>query len=293
MPSSEKIRFQEPKKDEEGTISPMENLRSNSRVKFANVPASTAYQGEFKTAGEVLQPLEDLRAYMTGMDVREAQLLDSANMFMAEANKVIADEYARLSIEADKAAKLSQYQPISIGGPYIAASSGAFGSPVLTQRMTDLSDKLETWETLKYQVTRLPLAMPMTTDYFMSSGFGLRRDPFKGKTAMHSGSDFGAPLGSPIVATAPGKVVKAGWNGGYGRMVEIRHDNGVTTRYAHLSKFLVRAGQSVKRGDIIGRLGNSGRSTGPHLHYETRVGGRALDPRKFWKARDVFQEITR
>ena len=92
---------------------------------------------------------------------------------------------------------------------------------------------------------------------------------------------------------APGVIIKAGRHGGYGKLVEVRHENGVTTRYAHLSMIAVRAGQKVKRGDMIGKLGNTGRSTGPHLHYETRVGGRAIDPLKFWKARDVFQEITR
>jgi murein DD-endopeptidase MepM/ murein hydrolase activator NlpD len=127
----------------------------------------------------------------------------------------------------------------------------------------------------------------------MSSGFGLRRDPFKRRPAMHAGVDFRGPVGSPVKSTAPGVVIKAGWNGGYGKLVEVRHENGVTSRYAHLSIILVRAGQKVEAGDILGKLGNTGRSTGPHLHYETRVSGRAIDPLRFWKARDVFQEVTR
>jgi murein DD-endopeptidase MepM/ murein hydrolase activator NlpD len=133
----------------------------------------------------------------------------------------------------------------------------------------------------------------MPPEHEVTSRFGLRKDPFRRKPAMHSGIDFRGPVGSPVYTTAPGVIVKAGRHGGYGKLVEVRHENGVTTRYAHLSMIAVRAGQKVKRGDMIGKLGNTGRSTGPHLHYETRVGGRAIDPLKFWKARDVFQEITR
>jgi murein DD-endopeptidase MepM/ murein hydrolase activator NlpD len=156
-----------------------------------------------------------------------------------------------------------------------------------------LSQQLETWERLKHQARRLPISRPMPPEHAITSRFGLRKDPFRRKPAMHSGIDFRGPVGSPVYTTAPGVIVKAGRHGGYGKLVEVRHENGVTTRYAHLSMIAVRAGQKVKRGDMIGKLGNTGRSTGPHLHYETRVGGRAIDPLKFWKARDVFQEITR
>ena len=133
----------------------------------------------------------------------------------------------------------------------------------------------------------------MSPGHATSSTFGLRKDPFRKRPAMHAGIDFRGKTGSPVHATAPGKVIKAGWSGGYGKMVEVRHDGGVTSRYAHLSIISVRTGQKVKSGDRIGQVGSTGRSTGPHLHYETRVGGRAIDPVRFWKARDVFQEITR
>ncbi|MGO4835386.1 M23 family metallopeptidase, partial [Rhizobiaceae sp. 2RAB30] len=91
------------------------------------------------------------------------------------------------------------------------------------------------------------------------------------------------PTGAAARATAPGTVVKAGWNGGYGRMVEVEHGSGFTTRYAHLSKIRVKVGQAVTTGDIVGDVGSSGRSTGPHLHYEIRRDGDALDPVSFLK----------
>jgi murein DD-endopeptidase MepM/ murein hydrolase activator NlpD len=101
---------------------------------------------------------------------------------------------------------------------------------------------------------------------------------------MHSGLDFRAPTGEPARATAAGKVVTAGWSGGYGKMVEIDHGNGFSTRYGHLSEILVKEDQAVRPGQIVGRVGSTGRSTGPHLHYETRVDGDAVDPHKFLRA---------
>ena len=105
-----------------------------------------------------------------------------------------------------------------------------------------------------------------------------------GTPALHSGMDFRAPVGMPAKVTAPGKVIKAGWNGGYGRMVEVDHGNGFATRYGHLSEIVVNEGQKLAAGDIIGKVGSSGRSTGPHLHYEVRHNGDAIDPVRFLKA---------
>jgi len=117
-----------------------------------------------------------------------------------------------------------------------------------------------------------------------TSGFGMRIDPFLRSPAMHTGLDFRGAQGDPIRATAAGTVSQAGWNGGYGKMVEIDHGNGLSTRYAHLADITVTVGQTVRTGHVIGRLGSTGRSTGPHLHYETRVDGDAVDPQKFLRA---------
>lgn len=130
----------------------------------------------------------------------------------------------------------------------------------------------------------VPVRKPVIGEIDTSSGYGMRIDPFLRSPAMHTGLDFRGTMGEPIRATAAGKVTHAGWNGGYGKMVEIDHGNGFSTRYGHLSEVDVTVGQSVRIGQTIGRLGSTGRSTGPHLHYETRVDGDAVDPQKFLRA---------
>jgi len=139
-------------------------------------------------------------------------------------------------------------------------------------------------ERLNRTLTAVPLRKPLDGEIDTSSGFGVRMDPFFRAPAMHSGLDFRGTYGDPVRATAAGTVVSVGWNGGYGRMVEIDHGNGFSTRYGHLSETLVSEDQTIKPGQIVGRLGSTGRSTGPHLHYETRVDGDAVDPQRFLRA---------
>lgn len=131
---------------------------------------------------------------------------------------------------------------------------------------------------------RLPLARPLSTEYDITSSFGTRLDPFTRGLAMHSGIDFRATTGTAVRATAPGKVIEAGYNGGYGRMVEIDHGNGVSTRYAHLSSIQVSEGDTIRTGQVVGAVGSTGRSTGPHLHYEVRIDDDATDPMRFLRA---------
>lgn len=165
-----------------------------------------------------------------------------------------------------------------VGGPLVPLDNPmAFDSKV-----KELDEALDTLDRLKTEARKLPLANP-AAGRSISSTFGVRTDPLIGTPALHSGMDFRAPYGSPARATAAGTVTKAGWNGGYGRMVEIDHGGGFTTRYAHLSKILVAPDQQIAVGDEIGEVGSSGRSTGPHLHYEVRRDGEAVDPLRFIK----------
>jgi murein DD-endopeptidase MepM/ murein hydrolase activator NlpD len=136
----------------------------------------------------------------------------------------------------------------------------------------------------------VPYRKPVVGEIELSSGFGVRNDPFVGRPAMHTGLDFRASMGDPARATADGRVTNAGWAGGYGRMVEIDHGNGLATRYGHLSKIDVKVGQVVKTGEVIGEVGSTGRSTGPHLHYETRINGEAVDPQRFLRAGARFAQ---
>ncbi len=136
---------------------------------------------------------------------------------------------------------------------------------------------------------KLPFSMPVKDKFRWTSGFGYRNDPKGAGTRMHEGTDMAGASGTAIYATADGTVTHAGWESGYGQLVEIRHDFGIITRYAHLSKVRAEVGQRVSRGDRIGDMGNTGRSTGTHLHYEVHLGGTPVDPMTFIKAaKNVF-----
>jgi murein DD-endopeptidase MepM/ murein hydrolase activator NlpD len=137
---------------------------------------------------------------------------------------------------------------------------------------------------LSRSLVSIPLRKPITGEVDISSTFGARMDPFLRVPAMHTGIDFRGEVGDPVYATAAGTVTAAGWSGGYGRMVEIDHGNGLATRYGHLSQITVAVGEKVRAGQEVGHMGSTGRSTGPHLHYETRVDGEAVDPQKFLDA---------
>ncbi len=213
---------------------------------------------------------QSLRTIESEQLVRIASLAEDAY----ETADVIAGalEGAGLQVDAD-------YGKQGIGGPLVPVdSAGMFES-----RVRELDDALDHLEAMKQEARRYPIGNP-SPGVAISSGFGVRKDPLLGTPAMHAGMDFRAPMNAPIRATAPGRVIKAGWNGGYGRMVEIDHGNGYTTRFAHMKKIRVEVGDKVEVGTIIGNVGSSGRSTGAHLHYEIRYNGDALNPLKFLKA---------
>jgi murein DD-endopeptidase MepM/ murein hydrolase activator NlpD len=170
-----------------------------------------------------------------------------------------------------------------MGGPYVpvklAADAGAFERQLYRINITRAQV-----ERLNRTLALVPYRKPVIGEVEFTSGFGVRSDPFLGRPAMHTGLDFRAATGDPVRATANGKVVSSGWAGGYGRMVEIDHGNGLSTRYGHLSEIDVKVGDQIKMGQVIGEVGSTGRSTGPHLHYETRIEGEAVDPQKFLRA---------
>ena len=179
------------------------------------------------------------------------------------------------------------------GGPFINISEAkAKGMPAdaLRVSLTNLDVQLNQLEGLQSVLRKLPLSSPL--DYFqITSRHGKRRDPFNRRWAMHYGIDMGGVYKSSVYSTAPGVVTFAGWKGNYGRMVEISHGAGVKTRFGHLYRTVVKKGQKIKFREKVGLLGNSGRSTGAHLHYEIIYKGRSRDPMKFMKAgRYVFQE---
>jgi len=172
-----------------------------------------------------------------------------------------------------------------VGGPYEAAGGAENADP----RFRELFVSWTRLEQLEAGVTAIPSARPVRTSTTFTSGFGVRSDPFRGRAAMHGGVDLAGPHGTPIYATADGIVARSEWNsGGYGNLVEINHGQGIQTRYGHMSRLIARPGQRVRRGELIGLMGSTGRSTGNHLHYEVRIDGRAVNPIPFMQSNDML-----
>lgn len=184
--------------------------------------------------------------------------------------------------------------PLSATAPSETAADPALASTVETQgeRLESLARSVsfqrrsfqETLGKLKGlgdQLVHTPSICPLRNRYIVSGSYGWRTDPFTGERAFHGGVDLRAESGTPVHATANGEVVFAGWNGDFGRSVRIRHGYGFETTYSHLEAIKIRRGQKVERGTVIGAVGSSGRSTGPHLHYEVDVAGRSKDPADF------------
>ncbi|MFT4149657.1 MAG: DUF5930 domain-containing protein [Paracoccaceae bacterium] len=172
------------------------------------------------------------------------------------------------------------------GGPLTALSLSSSGAMVTPddRRAGAILEKLDEMNMYRIAAFKLPFAMPVKDSFRWTSGFGYRSDPLGKGTRMHTGTDLAGSYGTPIYATGDGVVIHAGWENGYGRSVVVQHDFGIKTRYGHMSQIRVSEGQKVSRGDRIGDMGNSGRSTGTHLHYEVIIGGKPVNPMTFIKA---------
>lgn len=193
--------------------------------------------------------------------------------------KVTAAELKRLGLTPAKVSSTG-----GVGGPFEKASNATFKALFANWKKLDQ---------LQDGVIAIPAEKPVRQAEF-TSGFGVRSDPFKGYAAMHAGIDLSGPYGTPIYATADGSVSTAGWNsGGYGNLIKIDHGRGIETRYGHLSRIAVRPGDRINRGQLIGYMGSTGRSTGSHLHYEVRIDGRAVNPIPFMKSTDYVLAMQR
>ncbi len=213
--------------------------------------------------------------------VEQAQLEQAALVARAldVRYQVTAAELKKLGIAAP--------QPGSeaVGGPFESAGNPTFKA---------LFNSWKKLDQLQDGVIAIPSDKPIRTVVSFTSGFGVRSDPFRGGAAMHPGIDLSGPYGTPIYATADGIVLRSGWNsGGYGNLIELDHGRGITTRFGHLSAILVHPGDRITRGQLIGRMGSTGRSTGNHLHYEVRIDGRAVNPIPFMKSTDYVLAMQR
>jgi len=207
--------------------------------------------------------------------VEEQQLAQAALVAKAldVRYQVTAAELKRLGISPARVG-----EPSGVGGPFENAGSATFKA---------LFNSWKKLDQLQDGVIAVPSDKPIKTDVSFTSGFGVRSDPFHAGAAFHPGIDLAGQYGTPIYATADGTVLRAGWNsGGYGNLVEVDHGRGITTRYGHMSAILVEAGQHITRGQQIGRMGSTGRSTGNHLHYEVRIDNRPVNPIPFMKSTD-------
>ena len=223
-------------------------------------------------------------------------------------------EVAKLAAETDRRVKLVEQRQLALAaalqgenvdpaslrrlGFYPAPpGAGGEGGPFESAGNATFKALFNSWkklDQLQDGVIAIPSDKPVKMDVEFTSGFGVRSDPFHAGAAMHPGIDLAGSYGTPIYATAEGTVLRAGWNsGGYGNLVEIDHGRGITTRYGHMSAILVHEGDHVVRGQQVGRMGSTGRSTGNHLHYEVRIDGRAVNPIPFMKSTDYVLAMQR
>ncbi|MDE2471626.1 MAG: peptidoglycan DD-metalloendopeptidase family protein [Bradyrhizobium sp.] len=256
---------------------PDREARLESRAPAIVNPPAT----RFAKAGAVDGVLGRLQSSLDKVESRQLATLNSAEDSMESRLRRMRGVFSDLGLDM---AQLEAATPhTGMGGPFIPVKLPANAGP-FERQLYRINITRAQIDRLNRTLALVPYRKPVVGEVEFTSGFGIRSDPFLGRPAMHTGLDFRAAMGDPVRATANGKVASAGWAGGYGRMVEIDHGNGLSTRYGHLSEIAVKVGDPIKIGQVIGAVGSTGRSTGPHLHYETRIDGEAVDPQKFLRA---------
>ncbi|MBW8785071.1 MAG: M23 family metallopeptidase [Novosphingobium sp.] len=216
---------------------------------------------------------------LAGIAARQIVFVDTLTRY-ADARTVRAEAKIR-TLGLSPRTLVTREDRSAQGGPLLRLATAANGA--LDPRFRRLGESLARMSALARGMRGIPQVLPASADY-ISSGFGFRSDPFTGEGAFHAGLDFKGPVGAPIYAAAQGVIAFAGERSGYGNCIEIDHGHGLMTRYAHMSAFRVHVGEPVKAGQMIGAIGSTGRSTGPHLHFEVRIDDRAVNPRPFLEA---------
>ena len=269
------------------------------RTRIVEMLRDEEFTPEYTKMSELSAEYELTRAENEELKKRNAQMVETV-MQIADADNVIVDTVSALTKENTEELQknikrinstlvtlgLNQTTLLRNANKYNNPLVGSAFTPIefdknLYEKYQKLADGLERWNGLRRLNEILPLGKPVNSR--ITSNFGTRKDPFTGKPKKHRGIDFAGKIGTELLAVAPGRVVSAGERVGYGTTVEIDHGLGFTTLYAHLSQILVSRGDWVRPGTVIGLAGSSGRSTGPHLHYEIRYKGSPFDPTKFVK----------
>lgn len=243
----------------------------------------TAPKAKGTTIGAVIPEARDLR------QVEKQQIAFAAKLAHAVARRTEKVEAAIRSFGLNPARLVRQSRSAE-GGPFIPYKGTE--DDALDGQFAELDSALHRLDLLENSLLAVPSGQP-TSVVMLSSRFGYRRDPFNGRGAFHSGLDFRGTYGQPILAAANGKVTYAGQRSGYGKVIEVTHGHGMMTRYAHLSGFNAKVGQKVGRGEQIGRMGSTGRSTGTHLHFEVRMNGQPINPRRFLEAKADVLEVQK
>jgi murein DD-endopeptidase MepM/ murein hydrolase activator NlpD len=260
-----------------GGVDPIATGSIHPAAKPLGDPAAPAVRGDHGKQSSIGAVLDRLEASLDRVEQRQSLAVNQIEIRYQNKTQQIRSVLAQLGLKADPAPPA--------GGPFIpvklASEDQTFGRALLRVNLMRAEANA-----LGNTLLKVPLRKPVTGEIDETSPFGVRMDPFAHEAAMHTGIDFRGEIGEPIHATAGGIVTVAGWTGGYGKMIEIDHGNGLATRYGHLSEIDVDIGQAVRTGAVIGKLGSTGRSTGPHLHYETRLNGEAVNPQKFLDAGD-------
>jgi len=272
------------------TRSKQDEIKADMQAAAQSLQTVTGDSSEVAETPRALRDqIDGLLAELSNQQAIEDAVLERATERAAGNIQEIEKIVAMSGLNIDKLLSRVETNGIGQGGPFIAASAELTGEEELGETMLSLDNNMTRWEGLKEVLRALPLSLPI--DYYrLTSTFGSRVDPVNKKRAQHHGLDMAGAMNTSIYAPAPGTVVYSGPKGRYGNVVEIDHGYGIITRYAHLNKTLVEVGDIVGHRQRIALLGNSGRSTGPHLHYEVRFDGRPMDPLKFIKAgRYVFK----
>ncbi len=237
-------------------------------------------------AQEARQIAEQLATERDQIIARNDEILSQVESAVAISVQPLNKVFRSIGMNPDEVLSTIRDGYSGQGGPLTARSYSTRGDAALTRGETKANQVIVTLDqmnTYRIAMEKLPLAMPVKANFRYTSGFGRRWG------RAHEGIDMAGPVGTPIHATGDGVITFAGRQSGYGNLIKVQHELGVETRYAHLSRISVKVGQRVSQGDRIGDMGNTGRSTGPHLHYEVRMNGRAVDPMSFIKAASNVQ----
>ncbi|MGB8312983.1 MAG: M23 family metallopeptidase [Aestuariivirga sp.] len=251
------------------------------------------YAADFRSPSEVVKPLDEMEDRFSLLHSQQLALLKQAGAYAGRKFENTNVLLTRLGIQSPGTMKPTKADMGGTGGPFVGLNAMEQREAEIAEDIQDVHFTLEQERKVRGALEDLPLDKPMKQITGISSFFGYRKDPLRLSLAFHGGIDFKAPYGEPVLATSKGKVTWAGPHGPYGNLVEIFHDNGVSTRYGHLRSAKVSLGQEIARGDIIGWMGSTGRTTGPHLHYETRVNGRVIDPHNFWRTQNDLQTLEK